>query len=49
MTKKTEPNQKVAPTIDEEDSYGQDATEEEIREGDSTTVTRLVFDEHDPS
>ncbi|KGX90794.1 hypothetical protein [Pontibacillus marinus] len=32
----------VAPTVNEEDSYGEDATEEEVEKGDSTRVTRLM-------
>ncbi len=40
---------KVAPTNDEEYSYGEDATQSEVEHGDSTKVTRLVNDEYDPS
>ncbi|MDY0395003.1 hypothetical protein ACFSMW_11465 [Virgibacillus halophilus] len=39
----------VAPGIDPDDSYGENATDAEIAEGDSTTVTRLVYDEYDHS
>jgi hypothetical protein len=39
----------VAPTYDEEQSFGEDATEEEVKNGESTMVTRLVYDEVDPS
>ncbi|SFE43213.1 hypothetical protein [Alteribacillus iranensis] len=41
--------QKVAPTMNEEESDGRDATKEEIEKGDSTTVTRLTLDEYDTS
>ena len=40
---------KVAPGIDDEDSYGEEATQSEIDKGDYTTVTRLIYDEYDPS
>ncbi|MBS4198192.1 hypothetical protein KHA93_00775 [Bacillus sp. FJAT-49732] len=40
---------KIAPGIDTEDSYGEDATQANIDKGDYTTVTRLVYDEYDPS
>lgn len=33
--------EKVAPTVNEEDSYGVKATEEEVDKGDSTRVVRL--------
>ncbi len=39
----------VAPTYDEEQSFGEDATEEEVKNGEATMVTRLVYDEVDPS
>lgn len=39
----------VAPGIDEEDSYGEKATKSEVKNGESTTVTRIVYDEYDPS
>lgn len=39
----------VAPGIDEEDSYGEDATRSEVEHSDSTKVTRLIYDEYDPS
>ncbi|WP_202406380.1 hypothetical protein [Pontibacillus yanchengensis] len=42
-------DEKVAPTMNEEDSYGEDATEEEVEHGNSTKVTRLVNDEIEPS
>ncbi|MGJ9382192.1 hypothetical protein [Salipaludibacillus sp. CF4.18] len=44
-----ENDKKVAPTLDEEDSYGEDATQSDIDHGDSTKVTRLINDEVDPS
>lgn len=46
---KEDDDKKVAPTLDEEDSYGKDATQSEIDHGDSTKVTRLINDEVDPS
>jgi hypothetical protein len=45
----TSEKRKVAPTYDEEQSFGEDATEEDVRHGDATMVTRLVNDEYDPS
>ncbi|WP_202595686.1 hypothetical protein [Pontibacillus yanchengensis] len=42
-------DEKVAPTMNEEDSYGEDATQEEIEHGESTKVTRIINDEIDPS
>ncbi|WP_240375015.1 hypothetical protein [Bacillus piscicola] len=42
-------SEKVAPTMDEEDSYGRDATQEEIKNGESTKVIRLSLDENEPS
>ncbi|SER82523.1 hypothetical protein [Salipaludibacillus aurantiacus] len=39
----------TAPGIDEEEEFGEDATEDERRKGDSTKVTRLIYDEYDPS
>jgi hypothetical protein len=51
--KKRNPNQsverKMAPTYDEEQSFGEDATDEDVKHGDATMVTRLVYDEYDPS
>ncbi|MBS4197390.1 hypothetical protein [Lederbergia citri] len=40
---------KIAPGIDTEDYYGEEATQSEIDKGDYTTVTRLIYDEYDPS
>jgi hypothetical protein len=40
---------KAAPTYDEEQSFGEDATEEEVKNGESTMVTRLVNDEVEPT
>lgn len=37
-----ETEETVAPTVNEEDSYGEDATEDEIVNDDSTRVTRLM-------
>ncbi|WP_196493870.1 hypothetical protein [Ornithinibacillus caprae] len=53
MDKKRKTNLKnvrgVAPGIDPEDSYGEDATNSEIEQGESTKVIRLINDEYDPS
>jgi len=38
-----------APGIDPDDSYGKDATKEEIDKGEYTPVTRLVYDEYEAS
>ncbi|HEX6593783.1 MAG TPA: hypothetical protein VF095_04250 [Bacillota bacterium] len=43
------PKNAVAPGIDEEDAYGKKATSADIEKGESTTVTRLVYDEYDAS
>ncbi|WP_261134407.1 hypothetical protein [Bacillus sp. Marseille-Q3570] len=45
--KKEEPT--VAPGMDDYEQLKKDATEEDIKKGDSTTVTRLSLDEVDPS
>jgi hypothetical protein len=45
----SEEKRTTAPGIDEEDEFGEDATEDERRRGDSTKVTRLIYDEYDPS
>lgn len=42
-------DQKVAPGIDEEDSFGEDASKSDQDKGDTTQVTRLIYDEYDPS
>ncbi|MBP2256991.1 hypothetical protein [Virgibacillus alimentarius] len=39
----------VAPGINEEDAYGEKATEAEIKSGESIKVTQFVYDEYDPS
>ncbi|MEN1967114.1 hypothetical protein WMZ97_03450 [Lentibacillus sp. N15] len=39
----------VAPGMDEEDSFGEDATQSEIKRDESTKVTRMIYDEYDPS
>lgn len=41
------PNSAQAPGIDPEDSYGKNATNEEVEKGESTQVTRLIYDEYD--
>lgn len=50
---KKDPYSKGEPTlaegIDTEDMLNQDATQEEIANGDSTNVTVLSLDENDPS
>lgn len=39
----------VAPGIDKEDEFGRQATEANIANGESTKVTRFVYNEYDPS
>jgi hypothetical protein len=39
---------RVAPGFDDE-KFGEDATKEDIRKGNSTRVTRVFLDENDPS
>ena len=39
----------VAPGMDPEDSYGEKATPSDIKNNEYTTVTRLIYDEHEPS
>ncbi|MBT2217936.1 hypothetical protein KK120_19215 [Virgibacillus dakarensis] len=39
----------IAPGIDPDDSFGKDATKSEIESGESTKVTKLTYDEYDPS
>ncbi|MFB3167875.1 hypothetical protein P5G62_012240 [Neobacillus sp. 179-C4.2 HS] len=50
---KKDKNSKVEPTLAEgintEDILNQDATQEEIENGESTNVTVLTLDENDPS
>jgi uncharacterized lipoprotein len=50
---KKDKNSKVEPTLAEgintEDVLNQDATQEEIENGESTNVTVLTLDENDPS
>jgi len=43
------PDSVVAPGIDEEDAYGEKATKSEIENDESTTVTRMVYDEYEAS
>lgn len=43
------PKNASAPGIDEEDAYGKKATPTDIEKDESTTVTRLVYDEYDAS
>jgi len=47
--KSTPTNNPVAPGVDEEDLYDRPATQSEIEKGESTTVTRMIYDEYDPS
>ncbi len=39
----------VAPGMDEEEAYGEKASQHEVEHGESTPVTRLVYDEYDES
>lgn len=39
----------VAPGVDPEDALDKKATQSEIESGESTTVTKLTYDEYDPS
>jgi hypothetical protein len=39
----------LAPGLDGVEGMDDTATKQEIREGESTTVLRLVYDEYDPS
>ncbi|MFA1818778.1 hypothetical protein ACDX78_01025 [Virgibacillus oceani] len=36
-----------APGIDPDDSFGNKANEKEVKKGESTRVTRLVYDEYE--
>lgn len=47
--KKQISNDTVAPGMDPDDAFGKDATESEIKNGESTKVTRFTYDEYDPS
>lgn len=38
-----------APGIDPDDSYGKKANEKEVKSGESTRVTRLIYDEYERS
>ncbi|MFC4559830.1 hypothetical protein ACFO3D_16720 [Virgibacillus kekensis] len=38
---------KVAPGIDPDDSFGEKATEAEVKNNQSTQVTRLTLDEYE--
>ncbi len=49
MEKKKKEESTVAPGMDSYEQLKKDATEEEIKEGDYTKVTRLSLDEVDPS
>jgi len=42
-------SQTVAPGINPEDSYGEKANVADLKMGEYTEVTRLVYDEYDPS
>ena len=46
--KKYKSSPKVAPGLSD-DKFGEDASEEDIKKGNYTKVTRLYLDEHDPS
>ncbi|HET6872865.1 MAG TPA: hypothetical protein VFH42_07735 [Sporolactobacillaceae bacterium] len=39
----------IANGVDNDEELAEDATEEDIQEGNYTKVTRLVWDEYDPS
>ncbi|GGE29059.1 hypothetical protein GCM10011391_04490 [Pullulanibacillus camelliae] len=39
----------IANGIDNDEELEAEATDEEIRRGESTTVTKLIYDEYDPS
>lgn len=43
------PKDATAAGIDPDASYGVNATKSDIKKGESTKVTRLVYDEYDPS
>lgn len=45
--KRNEPT--IAPGIDNDEELNAEATESEVEKGDYTEVTRLVWDENDPS
>jgi len=51
MDKKDEKREpeKVAPGLDEEDSFGKDASKVDKEKGETTRVTRMIYDEYDPS
>lgn len=46
--KKRKPEHRVAPGFSDE-KFGEDASEEDIKKGNSTKVTRVYLDENDPS
>ncbi|MCX7884176.1 MAG: hypothetical protein N2448_03995 [Caloramator sp.] len=46
--KKRKEEPRVAPGYNDR-KFGEDATEEDIRKGNSTKVTRVFLDENDPS
>ncbi|MDL4842251.1 hypothetical protein [Aquibacillus rhizosphaerae] len=50
-SKKKQPkaDEKVAPGVDPDESFGEDAKQSEIKADDYTTVTRLTYDEYDAS
>lgn len=39
----------VAPGIDPEDAYGEKANPTQVKSDESTPVTRMTYDEYDPS
>ena len=47
MSKKNKPE--FAPGIDDREELNRSATPAEIERGESTEVTRLAYDENDPS
>lgn len=39
----------VAPGIDPEDAFGEKASTSQVKNDESTPVTRMTYDEYDPS
>ncbi|GGH85591.1 hypothetical protein JOD43_003380 [Pullulanibacillus pueri] len=46
---KKEDDPTIANGIDNDEELDAEATKEEVSRGDSTKVTKLVYDEYDPS
>ncbi|MBY7143161.1 hypothetical protein KFZ56_08835 [Virgibacillus sp. NKC19-3] len=47
--RKQQSNSAAAPGMDEEDAYGKKATKTEVKQEESTRVTRLINDEYKSS